>query len=612
MAARREESFDVRVSAARLAKSKSHPMHKTSRDEVRYRYPSSHPHAGRPSFLASFTKGLPHDPATGLLVSPSAFSRFVRAVNKPSEEHIRRIPLGPPDGNFYSAIAKNPPSKVRAWESMGAGSTFDLQGPDAQAVTMPPPPELRSVELAHEMTEIYWMALLRDVPLSQFSHAGREQSQHRTRKHKGRSHYHHYAKTHELVDEAVAGLCNTVWARETLCDLTDAEKARRRGAVNIQTIFRGITPGDDVGPYISQFLLTGTSGLQNGNHPSDGYVQYGAMRMDQRVRVAQQGKNYMTTWAAFLDVQNAADVRGREVYSDQSPKFRFITSGRDLATYVHYDALYQAYLNACIILLDIKVPFDSGIPFQHEDQLDKQQGFATFGGPHILTLVTEVATRALKAVRFQKYNLHRRLRPEALGGLIDRFHGDKKNPLYVGVSQLYHMIGKTLLKKIGDENEIQNSTFCDSGVSRSRDLDFENRKVSTLLLPMAFPEGSPMHPSYGAGHATVGGACVTVLKAFFDHGFELPFTYVASDDGNTLKEAPHLHHTLTVEGELNKLCSNISIGRNWAGVHYFSDYYESILLGEKIALGILEEQKLTYSEDFSMTVPLFNGSTYRI
>jgi len=29
-------------------------------------------------------------------------------------------------------------------------------------------------------------------------------------------------------------------------------------------------------------------------------------------------------------------------------------------------------------------------------------------------------------------------------------------------------------------------------------------------------------------------------------------------------------------------------------------------MGEKIALGILEEQKLTYGENFSMTVPLFD------
>ena len=30
------------------------------------------------------------------------------------------------------------------------------------------------------------------------------------------------------------------------------------------------------------------------------------------------------------------------------------------------------------------------------------------------------------------------------------------------------------------------------------------------------PQGSPNHTSYGSGHATVAGACVTMLKAFFD------------------------------------------------------------------------------------------------
>jgi hypothetical protein len=33
---------------------------------------------------------------------------------------------------------------------------------------------------------------------------------------------------------------------------------------------------------------------------------------------------------------------------------------------------------------------------------------------------------------------------------------------------------------------------------------------------MAFQDGSPMHPSYGAGHATVAGTCFTILKAFFN------------------------------------------------------------------------------------------------
>lgn len=141
-----------------------------------------------------------------------------------------------------------------------------------------------------------------------------------------------------------------------------------------------------------------------------------------------------------------------------------------------------------------------------------------------------------------------------------------------------------------------------------------------------------MHPAYGAGHATVAGACITILKAFFDHKHPLKivdkgdipknanpanYAYVSTSNGNKLeavkvKDRDGKDTHLTVEGELNKLASNISIGRNWAGVHYFTDYYESLLMGEQIALGILEEQKLMFTENFSMTISLFGGSTIRI
>lgn len=121
-----------------------------------------------------------------------------------------------------------------------------------------------------------------------------------------------------------------------------------------------------------------------------------------------------------------------------------------------------------------------------------------------------------------------------------------------------------------------------------------------------------MHPAYGAGHATVAGACVTILKAFFDSGYVLPRPYVYPVPGGTHLEIAKHTPDLTVEGELNKLAANISIGRNWAGVHYFTDYSESVRMGEDIAIGILEEQKLTFGENFSMTLPRFDGSTIRI
>ncbi len=69
----------------------------------------------------------------------------------------------------------------------------------------------------------------------------------------------------------------------------------------------------------------------------------------------------------------------------------------------------------------MEAPFDPDLPFQLPDSIDKQTGFAQFGPPHILNLVSEVATRALKAVRFQKYNVHRRVRPEVVAGWIHRY-----------------------------------------------------------------------------------------------------------------------------------------------------------------------------------------------
>jgi hypothetical protein len=78
-----------------------------------------------------------------------------------------------------------------------------------------------------------------------------------------------------------------------------------------------------------------------------------------------------------------------------------------------------------------------------------------------------------------------------------------------------------------------------------------------------------------------------------------------TDDGSMLVDAGGPQ--LTVGGELNKVAANIAIGRNWAGVHYRSDYTESILLGEKIAVDILQEQALTYNEKFACTLTKFDG-----
>jgi hypothetical protein len=126
-------------------------------------------------------------------------------------------------------------------------------------------------------------------------------------------------------------------------------------------------------------------------------------------------------------------------------------------------------------------------------------------------------------------------------------------------------------------------------------------------LYQAFPEGSPLHPAYPSGHAVVAGACVTVLKAWFDDALLFSTLFPGGifeadpmTNGTTLRPFPGtVTPPPTIGGELNKLASNISIARNGAGVHWRTDYLEGVRLGERIAIGLLEEQRLTYNEPHS-------------
>ena len=49
-----------------------------------------------------------------------------------------------------------------------------------------------------------------------------------------------------------------------------------------------------------------------------------------------------------------------------------------------------------------------------------------------------------------------------------------------------------------------------------------------------------------------------------------------------------------------------------AGVHWRSDYIESIKLGERVALEVLAEQSITYNERSAFSVQLFDGSVVKL
>lgn len=568
---RADESYNVRVAAAELARSRGVEEAVNNGEEHIY-----------PNFLGSFTKGLRHND-DGTVADPSHFEAFVSASNSGDPKEIRALNLGPlvdEDGALVwrSSIARKRNVGLRGWESMGAGLAYDLEGPDAQAHVMPPAPTLESDELVAEMAELYLMALARDIRFTEWH------------------------ENDEFIPFAIDYLNTLQWFNhDPCCDAPSAEIARRRGWVTVDNLFRGLLPGSLVGPMLSQFLVGGTTHVgkdaELGRY--QGLVQYGATTIDQRVRVAKEGKDFCTNMKYFLDVQDGANLRGLEEYEDGT---RLIETPRDLATYVHLDALYQAYLNAALMMLAENFPLDPNLPFVEDDSIDKHQGFAMYGGPHILTLVCEVATRALKAVRFSKFNVHRRARPEAVAGLI---HIQKTRQGCPEAQKLVDAL-EPILGMVAEHNKGQNE---------DNESDSDEEDEESYLLPLAFSEGSPMHPSYGSGHATVAGACVTVLKAFFDDCYVFPRVLEVKQGGDELEETQNSAYQdveLTVGGELEKLADNISIGRNFGGVHYFSDQWESLLLGEKIALGILEETKLTFRENFKFSLTKFNGKRVHV
>lgn len=471
-----------------------------------------------PNKLGSYSKGLPHnDDGTVVL---SAYQALVKAANSGSPADFDAIPMG------GDRLLTNPQ----------AGLAFDMQGPDAHALLQPPAPAFASRAQAAEISENYWMALLRDVPFSQY--AG-----------------------NAIANAAAADL--TLYGN-------DFSGPKSGGAVTTATLFRGRTPGDLQGPFLSQFFY------QDCN--------FGANKIEQKITTTVPGVNHMTDFATWLAVQRGAN-QPSDIFD---PLPRYMRNGRDIGQWVHIDVLFQAYFQAFLVLAGAGAPFDDGNPYNNNPS---QAGFGTFGGPHIATLLCEVSTRALKAVWYQKWFVHRRLRPEVHAARVHR-------TLFAGAGYPVHA---DILNSFNDNNRLKGFTT-----------------PGNALLPMAFPEGSPTHPAYGAGHATVAGACVTILKAWFNESTRLVDIGLnpvqPTDDGlNLVPYTGGDAGDLTVGGELNKIASNVANGRNIAGVHWRSDANESLKLGEQIAIGILRDQRSCYNEVFNgFGLTTFDGTTITV
>jgi membrane-associated phospholipid phosphatase len=310
---------------------------------------------------------------------------------------------------------------------------------------------------------------------------------------------------------------------------------------------------------------------------------YGPYAMTGQMSMYVPGVDYMTTQATWLAVQNGQGPFGSNTVD---PQPRFIRNGRDYAMYVHTDpnaGLFLSFYNAAIWLFATGAPLNLGNPYRN---YKKQFGFGTFGIPFFTGMIGEASRRAFEAAWYQKWFVHRNLRPEEFGGLVHR------TLTHLATYPLHH--------------DVLNSAAVAATFSR----------FGSYLLPQAFPEGCPQFPAYPEGHSTMAGACATILKAAFDGS--VAFTSLnngniveGSSDGLSL--VPYTGADagqITLNGEINKLASNIAQARNISGIHWRADANYGLLLGEALALSILSDQNDNYSgENFDgFTITKFDGT----
>ena len=447
-------------------------------------------------YVNAFSKGLPHDEEG--FVDPDEMKKLLAALKDHDLTKLTQVRLG-------SSLKLVNPSA--AWAN-------DIIGSCSNTYRFSSPPSLSSDRIASEMSELYCMALARDVPFRDYD-----------------------------ISTTIEDCCGYLNSLQRYSHVS--------GRVTPYNIFRGPMYGDLQGPYISQFLYRD--------------IKMGGFIQKQLYATDLEGSDYMKTWDNAITAQDGIIT---ETLRPPRTTPRYIITGRDLACYVHLDEPYQAFLNACVLLIDLKVPMNTGITSHPVEGY-----FVNLGRADIQSILTIAGRSALLAAWYVKWSTLF-LRPEALGIEVERVYRDNCN---------VHNIAPELL--------------------RNPVIEAVRSRNGNALLRQAYPEGAPLHPSMPSGHAAIAGACVTVLKFFFDTGHELD-VYEPNENGTELIKTGR---KTTVGDELDKLASNMSIGRNWAGIHYHMDAISGLKRGEKVAMSCLQELIRRYPQKISVSFPRFNG-----
>jgi hypothetical protein len=303
------------------------------------------------------------------------------------------------------------------------------------------------------------------------------------------------------------------------------------------------TDGRDWGPYLSQFLVQD--------------LQLWALNAEQTyLRYPETDHNAARTeWLDTIEGMGPYAAETNPKKPDREDQ-GYIATPRHLATVVNAEPPFQEYLIAAIQLLD--GDFADNLPFTSREDA-RVFAYNETGPVGLLDMLTRAARQALLAAFYHKWRVHFRCRPETYSG---RVHEQRDGTHGFGISTL-----------------LTNADILDE---RGPDTDY---------LTSAYVEGSPVHPAYPSGHSVIAGACGTVLKTWFPDMDTLPFddTYVPKPDGQGREKVGMPDGHTGLYQEIDKLMSNIGLARMYAGVHYYSDHYRGVKLGEQVAVGMMTD-----------------------
>ncbi|CAM9093034.1 unnamed protein product [Laminaria digitata] len=486
---------------------------------------------GDRSSAATFHKSLPHDQLGQ--VDPDAFDALTECIAEGDFALCEQVPAGDEDGFLVNPLG---------------GLTTNMAGAAGHALTLPPASAINSEDLAAQMAEMYWMALTRDVPFSQYGE-----------------------------DEATVAAADNLATMPGFAEM-DGIAVGRDGRADPQSqLFRTSALGVEKGPFISQLLV------------KDFTID--SITVTPMQTTFAPGVDYMADYDEWLFIQNGGKPDSDE---EVDPVKRYIRNSRDLSRLVATDTVNTEASRAALILLEEEAISPAGFNGPYADST-RQVGFVNFGVSHLMRLVG-TAELAQRSAWYQKWNVHMFARPEAVAGTI---HNVIYGQLDVEFADSL-LSNSDLLRRV----RARNAEITGRRGRRGRTYLLSQAVKEGSPTHPSYPAG---HATQNGAFATVLKALVGL-----ERGSDCVKNPVFPDDEGLTLLPYTGEDCLTYEGEINKMAVNIAFGRNMCGVHWRIDSQQGLLLGEMAAVRILQQEAVAFPENEGYEFRLMSGQTIRL